>query len=84
MTLTIIVSIVAFLVVTLVLVVLLLFAKAKLTTSGDVTIDINDGERVIKTESGSTLARYARQQSGIPAVGLRWRRFVRNVQVPGA
>ena len=39
MTLTIIVSIVAFLVVTLVLVVLLLFAKAKLTTSGDVTID---------------------------------------------
>ena len=55
MTLTIIVSIVAFLVVTLVLVVLLLFAKAKLTTSGDVTIDINDGERVIKTESGSTL-----------------------------
>ena len=52
---TIIVAIVAFLVVTLVLVGLLLFAKAKLTSSGEVTIDINDGEKVITTESGSTL-----------------------------
>ena len=47
MTLTIIVAIVAFLAVTLVLVGLLLYAKAKLTSSGDVTIDINNGERVI-------------------------------------
>ena len=68
MTLTIIVSIVAFLVVTLVLVVLLLFAKAKLTTSGDVTIDINDGERVIKTESGSSLlATLANNQVFLPS-----------------
>ena len=52
---TIVVAIVAFLVVTLLLVALLLFAKAKLTSSGNVTIDINDGERVIETESGSTL-----------------------------
>ncbi len=52
---TIIYAIVAFLVVTLILVGLLLFAKAKLTSSGEVTIDINDGEKIIKTESGSTL-----------------------------
>ena len=43
MTLTIIIAIVAFLVITLALVGLLPFAKAKLTTSGDVTIDINGG-----------------------------------------
>ena len=52
---TIIVAIVAFMVVTLVLVALLLVAKAKLTTSGDVTIDINDGEKVLNTASGSSL-----------------------------
>ncbi len=52
---TIIVAIIAFLVVTLALVGLLLFAKAKLTSSGEVTIDINNGEKVIKCESGSTL-----------------------------
>lgn len=52
---TIIVAIVAFLVVIIALVVLLLYAKAKLTTSGEVTIDINDGEKKITTESGSTL-----------------------------
>ena len=55
MELSIIVAIIAFLVVTLVLVGLLLFAKAKLTCSGDFTIDINGGEKVITTESGSTL-----------------------------
>ena len=52
---TIIVAVVAFLAVTLVLVGLLLYAKAKLTSSGAVTIDINDGEKVLTTESGSTL-----------------------------
>ena len=55
MELTIIVAIIAFLAVTLLLVGLLLFAKAKLTSSGEVTIDINGGEKVITTESGSTL-----------------------------
>ncbi|MDE6046698.1 MAG: NADH:ubiquinone reductase (Na(+)-transporting) subunit F [Alistipes sp.] len=55
MELTIIVAIAAFLVVTLVLVGLLLFAKAKLTASGTVTIDINNGERVLTAESGGTL-----------------------------
>ncbi|MDE5815481.1 MAG: NADH:ubiquinone reductase (Na(+)-transporting) subunit F, partial [Alistipes sp.] len=55
MTITICVAIGAFLAITLLLVVLLLYAKAKLTSSGEVTIDINDGERVITAESGSTL-----------------------------
>ena len=53
--LTIVVAIVAFLVVTLLLVALLLFAKAKLTSSGDVTIDINDGNKVLTVPAGSTL-----------------------------
>ena len=55
MTTTILIAIAAFLVITLVLVALLLYAKAKLTSSGEVTIDINNGEKVIRTESGSTL-----------------------------
>ncbi len=55
MTTTILIAIVAFLVITLVLVALLLFAKAKLTSSGDVTIDINNGEKIITAESGGTL-----------------------------
>ena len=54
MTTTILIAIAAFLIITLVLVALLLYAKAKLTTSGAVTIDINNGEKVITTESGST------------------------------
>ncbi len=55
MTFTIIVAIIAFLVVTLLLVVLLLYAKAKLTSSGEVTIDINGGGKVISAESGNSL-----------------------------
>lgn len=52
---TIIMAVAAFLVVTLSLVALLLYAKAKLTSSGDVQIDINNGEKVLTVESGSTL-----------------------------
>lgn len=51
----IIIAIAAFLVVTLLLVALLLYAKAKLTPSGKVTLDINDGERKLDVDSGSTL-----------------------------
>ena len=84
MTLTIIVAIVAFLAVTLVLVGLLLYAKAKLTSSGDVTIDINDGEKVLTTESGSTLLVTLANNNVFSAFRLRRRRFVRHVQMPGA
>ncbi|MFI3305727.1 MAG: NADH:ubiquinone reductase (Na(+)-transporting) subunit F [Rikenellaceae bacterium] len=55
MTITIIYAIVSFLVLILALVGLLLFAKSKLTSSGAVTIDINGGEKILTTESGSTL-----------------------------
>ena len=48
----ILVAIVAFLAVTLLLVALLLFAKAKLTSSGKVSIDINDGKKVVEVEAG--------------------------------
>ena len=48
-------AVAAFMVVTLVLVALLLFAKAKLTSSGSVKIDINEGGKVLEVESGSTL-----------------------------
>ena len=48
-------AILAFLAVTLVLVALLLFAKAKLTTSGKVTIDINGGKKVLEVDGGGTL-----------------------------
>lgn len=48
-------GIVVFLIVTLILVGMLLFAKAKLTAKGEVKISINNGERELTTEPGSTL-----------------------------
>ncbi len=44
-----------FLVITLVLVVILLLAKAWLVKSGEVAISINDGAKMLHTESGKTL-----------------------------
>ncbi len=55
MTQIIIISVVAFLVVTLILVGLLLFAKAKLTPSGTVKIDINNGSKVLEVAPGGSL-----------------------------
>ncbi|OJV19905.1 MAG: NADH:ubiquinone reductase (Na(+)-transporting) subunit F [Bacteroidetes bacterium 41-46] len=54
-TIIIIVSIIAFLVVTLALVALLLYAKAKLTPSGKVKVNINDGEKELEVSPGSSL-----------------------------
>ena len=51
----IIISVVAFLALTLILVGLLLWAKAKLTPSGKVKIDINNGNKVLEVETGSSL-----------------------------
>ena len=48
-------AIAAFLLVVMLLVAMLLFVKAKLSPSGKITIDINDGERVIEVDGGSTL-----------------------------
>lgn len=44
-----------FLIVVLVLVSMLLFVKAKLSPAGKITIDINDGEKVIEVDGGGTL-----------------------------
>ena len=55
MTQIIIMSVVAFLVVTLILVGLLLFAKAKLTPSGKVKININNGSKVLEVAPGGSL-----------------------------
>ena len=55
LTLIVIISIVAFLVVTLALVAVLLYAKAKLTPSGKVKVSINDGEKEIEVTPGATL-----------------------------
>ncbi len=55
MSMTIIVAIAAFLAVVMVLVGILLYAKAKLTSSGNVTINVNDDEKILTVESGSTL-----------------------------
>ena len=55
MELSILISIAVFLVVTLLLVAVLLYAKKKLLPSGNVTIDINDGEKVLSAEQGNTL-----------------------------
>ena len=55
MGLSIILAIIIFLTVILILVAVLLFAKAKLIPSGDVTIDINGGERTIVAAQGNTL-----------------------------
>ncbi|GAB7088370.1 NADH:ubiquinone reductase (Na(+)-transporting) subunit F [Marinifilum fragile] len=48
-------SIVIFLLVILVLVSILLYAKKKLTPSGEVTIDINEGDQKLVVEPGNTL-----------------------------
>ena len=48
-------GIVVFLIVTLILVGILLFAKAKLTAKGSVKVSINNSARVIETDPGSTL-----------------------------
>ena len=49
------VSVAVFLLVILLLVSILLYAKTKLTPSGEVTIDINDGEKELKVGQGQTL-----------------------------
>ncbi len=55
MGLTVGITIAAFLLVVLTLVSMLLFVKAKLAPSGKITIDINDGERVLEVDGGGTL-----------------------------
>ena len=55
MSYTLIAAIAVALIVTLLLVALLLFVKKKVTPSGTVKIDINDGRRVLDVKPGSSL-----------------------------
>ncbi len=55
MGLTVGIAIAAFLLVVMLLVAMLLFVKAKLSPSGKITIDINNGERVLEVDGGGTL-----------------------------
>ncbi len=55
MGLTVSVSIVVFLLIILLLVAILLYAKGKLTPSGEVNIDINSGKKVLEVGQGQTL-----------------------------
>ncbi len=57
------VSIAAFLLVILLLVTLLLYAKKKLTPQGIVSLDINDGQRVIEIDPGGTILNALSTQS---------------------
>ncbi len=52
---TVLISVAAFLLVVLLLVALLLVAKKKLTPQGQVTIDVNDGEREMIVDPGGTI-----------------------------
>lgn len=52
---SIIISVIAFLIVILVLVALLLFAKKKLMPTGSVTISINDGQKELTCQPGNSL-----------------------------
>ncbi len=55
LTTIVVISIIAFLAVVLLLVGILLFAKAKLIPSGIVKVNVNNGEKIIETQPGSTV-----------------------------
>lgn len=50
-----VITLIAFLAVILLLTAMLLFVKAKISPKGKITIDINNGERVIEVDGGGTL-----------------------------
>ena len=68
MTNTILAAILVIVVVTLILVALLLFIKTKLTPSGSVTIDINNGKKVLEVPmGGNILGTLAEQKIFLPS-----------------
>ena len=65
---TIIIAVIAIVVVTLILVALLLYVKIKLTPSGTVKININDGQKEVEvTPGGSLLATLAEKKIFLPS-----------------
>ena len=70
---TILAAILVIVVVTLILVALLLFIKIKLTPSGTVKIDINDGKKVLDVpQGGSLLNTLAEQKIFLPSACGAW------------
>ena len=68
MQMTILFSVIIFVILTLVLVALLLFIKAKLTPSGKVKININDGSKIVEvTPVGNLLNTLAEQKIFLPS-----------------
>ena len=65
---TILFSVIIFVILTLILVALLLFIKARLTPSGKVKININDGSKIIEvTPGGNLLSTLAEQKIFLPS-----------------
>ena len=68
MQMTILFSVIIFVILTLILVALLLFIKARLTPSGKVKININDGSKIIEvTPGGNLLSTLAEQKIFLPS-----------------
>ena len=63
MQMTILLAVIVFVIVTLILVALLLFIKTKLTPSGTVKININEGSKIVEvTPGGNLLSTLAEQK----------------------
>ena len=68
MQMTILLAVIVFVIVTLILVALLLFIKAKLTPSGTVKININEGSKIVEvTPGGNLLSTLAEQKIFLPS-----------------
>ncbi|MBR4298411.1 MAG: 2Fe-2S iron-sulfur cluster binding domain-containing protein, partial [Bacteroidales bacterium] len=65
---TILLAVIVFVIVTLILVALLLFIKTKLTPSGTVKININEGSKIVEvTPGGNLLSTLAEQKIFLPS-----------------
>ena len=68
MTQTILFAVIVFVIVTIILVALLLFIKTKLTPSGTVKININEGSKIVEvTPGGNLLSTLAEQKIFLPS-----------------
>ena len=71
MTQTILFAVIVFVIVTLILVALLLFIKTKLTPSGTVKININEGSKIVEvTPGGNLLSTLAEQKIFLPLIAV--------------
>ena len=68
---TILFAVIVFVIVTLILVALLLFIKTKLTPSGTVKININEGSKIVEvTPGGNLLSTLAEQKIFLPLIAV--------------